>query len=276
MNNVVVVSITQPVIVSVSISTATITVPADQDVTFTATPVNGGSTPSYQWKVNGFNVGTNGATYTCKPVNGDAVTCILTSSVTCNSGPALSNTLIMTVNGVSANITVTGNIADGQTTCYNATQTLTVAGGSTTFVVQNGGSVTMIAGQNIIYLPGTSVQAGGYMHGYISDTYCGQKAPAIVTTPAGNEELPVISQNIYFSLYPNPTTGSFTLEQKGEKLYGKVNVDVFGMRGDKVLTSEMTGEKKHEFTLSQLPAGLYFVKVVAGEYTETIKLVVTR
>lgn len=68
-------------------------------VTFTATPTNGGGSPSYQWKKNGTNVGTNSTTYTnAGLVNGDAITCVLTSNATCPSGnPATSNTITMTV-----------------------------------------------------------------------------------------------------------------------------------------------------------------------------------
>jgi uncharacterized protein (TIGR02145 family) len=64
-------------------------------VTYTATPVNGGSTPSYQWKVNGINTGTN-PTYTYNPLNGDSVRCIITSNLNCVTGsPASSAKIIM-------------------------------------------------------------------------------------------------------------------------------------------------------------------------------------
>ena len=79
-------------------------------VTFTATPINGGAAPSYQWKVNGTNVGTSAATYSYTPANSDVVTCELTSNITpCATGnPATSNTLNMTVNPLpNATITVT-------------------------------------------------------------------------------------------------------------------------------------------------------------------------
>ncbi len=88
--------------VSVTIAASANPVCAGTGVTFTATPVNGGSAPGYQWKVNATNVSNaTNATYTYIPVNGDAVTCVLTSSATCATGsPASSNALTMTVNSV--------------------------------------------------------------------------------------------------------------------------------------------------------------------------------
>lgn len=58
------------------------------NVTFTATPVNGGSNPIYQWKVNGINVGTNSDLYSYEPENGDQISCILTSDLQCVTGSA--------------------------------------------------------------------------------------------------------------------------------------------------------------------------------------------
>jgi uncharacterized protein (TIGR02145 family) len=77
-------------------------------VTFTATPVHGGTTPIYQWKVNGVNAGTNSPTFTYIPANGDLVICVLTSSETCTTGnPASSNQYLMTANtGLPAGITI--------------------------------------------------------------------------------------------------------------------------------------------------------------------------
>ncbi|MBL0046028.1 MAG: hypothetical protein IPP33_17030 [Flavobacteriales bacterium] len=60
-----------------------------------ATPTNGGTTPAYQWKVNGANVGTNSNTYSSSALtNGQIVTCVMTSNLSGVTGnPATSNAM---------------------------------------------------------------------------------------------------------------------------------------------------------------------------------------
>jgi uncharacterized protein (TIGR02145 family) len=111
--------------VDVTISTPFNNVCAGTQVTFTATPVNGGGTPFYQWKVNGIIVGTNNPVYSYIPVNGDVITCILTSNALCASGnPATSNDVTMTVNPnlpVSITISPSGNpVCAGTTVIFNS------------------------------------------------------------------------------------------------------------------------------------------------------------
>jgi len=68
-------------------------------VTFTGTSLNGGSTPTFQWKVNAVNAGMNNAVFTYIPANGDLVSCTLTNNEQCTTNnPAASNIIPMTVN----------------------------------------------------------------------------------------------------------------------------------------------------------------------------------
>ena len=263
--------------VSVTVTASANPVTAGTSVTFTAAPVNGGAAPVYQWKVNGNNVGTSNPVYSYAPVNNDAVTCVLTSNATCATGsPATSNTVNMTVNPlVPDNTTVTGTVAAGKDTCFNATQTITVAGGTDTFTVQAGGSATMVAGQNILYLPGTTVELSGYMHGYITHTseFCGSMPAPIVAVMTGKEENTFIPGTSLFKLYPNPTTGSFTLEFNAGTASGKASVEIYGIRGEKVLNTELTGQGKHDLSLEGQPAGIYFVRLISGGKTETTRII---
>jgi hypothetical protein len=67
-------------------------------VTFTATPTNGGGSPTYQWKLNGSNVGSGGTTYTnASLANGDVVSVELTSNALCPSTPTATDSKTMTV-----------------------------------------------------------------------------------------------------------------------------------------------------------------------------------
>ncbi len=80
------------------------TICAGTSVTFNATPTNGGVTPSYQWKLNGANVGTNSNTYqNAAFANGAKITCVMTSSLACaNPTTATSNEITMAVTSTVA------------------------------------------------------------------------------------------------------------------------------------------------------------------------------
>ena len=87
--------------VSIALTAGTNPAASGTSVTFTATPTNGGTTPAYQWKVNGTNVGTNSATYTTTTLtNGAVVTCVMTSNATCAvPASATSNGITMSITG---------------------------------------------------------------------------------------------------------------------------------------------------------------------------------
>ncbi|MBL7137627.1 MAG: hypothetical protein ISS17_02495 [Bacteroidales bacterium] len=87
--------------VSVTVVASQNPVCAGTSVTFTATPVNGGTSPTYQWKVNGNNTGTNSPAYSYSPQLNDSVWCVITSNLSCVSGnPATSNKLVMVVSPI--------------------------------------------------------------------------------------------------------------------------------------------------------------------------------
>jgi uncharacterized protein (TIGR02145 family) len=118
--------------VSVSIAASANPVCAGTAVTFTATPANGGTTPAYQWMVNGIAAGTDNPVYAYTPANGDLVTCQLTSALTCTTGnPALSLPVTMAVNAgtpVSVSISASVNpVCEGIPVTFTATP---VNGGS--------------------------------------------------------------------------------------------------------------------------------------------------
>ncbi|MCX6305640.1 MAG: T9SS type A sorting domain-containing protein [Bacteroidetes bacterium] len=183
--------------------------------------------------------------------------------------PSLFVTVIPSTNNL-LNIVV----ANGESNCYDATQTIYVAGGGNTFTVQNGGSATMIAGQNIVYLPGTTVEPGGYMHGYITtdNQYCGGMVPSMVNVVAGTEQVPSSLITTSYKVYPNPTPGEFTVEFSANDIQ-PAKANIFNMNGVKVLSADLNGEKKHEFSISSLPAGIYMIHLSSGKSVQVVKIV---
>ena len=105
------------------------TICSETTVTFTASPINGGSAPTYQWKLNGSNVGTNATTYSSAGIqNGDVIEVVMTANNLCQTAAtAGSNTISFVVNAnVVPTVTVASNLT-GNTLCGSATVTFTAS-----------------------------------------------------------------------------------------------------------------------------------------------------
>lgn len=95
-----------------------------------AVPINGGTNPLYQWKVNGISQ-ANGASFSYTPQNNDIVTVELLSNEVCTSNnPATSDPLVLSVSPVlPVSVTIVGEniICEGTEVSFTA---LPVNGGT--------------------------------------------------------------------------------------------------------------------------------------------------
>ncbi len=169
-------------------------------------------------------------------------------------------------------------LPNGVSTCYDATQILTVAGNGTTFVVENGGNATLVAGSEIRMLAGSKVNNGGYLHGYITTngTYCGASFNSLVAGSIQKEDavgIETTGKNQFIKVYPNPTTDIVNVELLGPDANAGASVTVYSMQGSQLLKKTSDGESKMQFSLSGRPAGMYLVHVQSGERSEVVKII---
>ena len=170
-----------------------------------------------------------------------------------------------------ANIEIPGGVSN----CYDATQHLTAGGNGTTFIVNNNGTVTLIAGNMVTLLPGVKVFSGGYLHAYISTAYCGSMQNPLVNNP-GNEEKELAVQelkNAFIKIYPNPTTDYVVLEFVNTPVVGSAYVSIYNMNGKMILQQVLAGENKHQFSLSGQPVGIYMMQVRTDQQAEIAKII---
>jgi hypothetical protein len=98
-------------------------------VTFTATAGQAGTTPVYQWKKNGTNVGTNAATFSTSTLaGGDLITCVLTPNNVCQSSNSVASAPITLVAASTQTYYADGD-ADGYGNATVSTTSCTIPSG---------------------------------------------------------------------------------------------------------------------------------------------------
>jgi hypothetical protein len=177
--------------------------------------------------------------------------------------------------GVPVNTNITGTITSD--TCYNAQQTLTV-GGSPAFIVNSPAIVTLIAGQQVLFMPGSKVNPGAGLHAYITTNsqYClNVDLPGIVN--AENSEVALATQPgtsalTLVRLYPNPATTSVMIEMMQQSA-NILQIEVFNMTGLKLMSFDAVGERKYPVSVCMLKPGIYFVVIKTTAGNATVKLI---
>jgi PKD repeat protein len=159
-------------------------------VTFTATPINPGNAPIYNWYVNGKQIaGQTGATYTnAALLNGDIVTCVLISNLSgATNSPATSNNITMVVTGkpISDFSASTTNTCTGTTVSFTDLSKLAPTSWSWTF---QGGTPATSTSQNPTV---TYASPGTYTVTLTASNSLGAGSTA--------------TQTAYIQVYANPT-----------------------------------------------------------------------
>ena len=229
-------------------------------VTFSSSSISGGSSPVYQWIINGSNVGVSAPGYTYLPVNADSVRCVLTSSESCASPSVVSsNMLIMTVDTI---VTPAITLSGASAAAIGSTVTITAT-------VANAGSSYLIYWMNHgIVFTTTTLPSVSYTKVLSADSITAK----VIVTSGGcydstisfaqivssfNEGIINMNGASSIELYPNPA---------GDVLHILANitlqsVTITNLLGQVVYSSAGDNSMQATINIRQLSKGIYFVKI---------------
>ncbi|MCX6295103.1 MAG: T9SS type A sorting domain-containing protein, partial [Bacteroidetes bacterium] len=176
-------------------------------ITFTATPTNGGTTPTYQWQVNGLNIGSGGTIYSASSLaNSDIVTCVMTSNATCPSVlSATSNAITVVIDPILVPTDTISITSGTNPTCSGQAVTFDAA-------ITNGGSTPVYQWQI------NGVNAGTGLSTFTSSTLNNGDIVTCILTSNATCVSPASVTSPAITMVVDPTPATPTISQVGTTL----------------------------------------------------------
>ena len=282
-SNSVVIHVENVLTASLSLVASVETACEGQPVEILAQPVNGGSTPSYQWTLNGNSAGSNSPSYTlAMPQNGDEVQCSMTSSKNCVvANPVSSNVLTLAVAPVEV-VSVAISPSIDTTFCQGTEIIFTAAvengGGNPAFEWQVNGQPT---GGNEAVFTTTQLEDGDVVSCLLtSDQTCVEENPAPsneVIVSVDSCAVSINEQSIENQLvwvYPNPTSGKiFVAISKSTGIFAATLLNTQGQISLSTFENHPVIPCTRELDVTNFPKGIYYLQIITDQYL-TIKKIV--
>lgn len=167
-------------------------------------------------------------------------------------------------------------IPGGEALCYNALETVIVAGDGNYFIVEAYGHADIIAGNNILLKPGTKVEFYGSLHASISNTGCPPQESLLASSSEPILPKPLVEPETYgtfFKVYPNPTTGNFTLELIEFEEFSNIRVELYSALGHLVFDKQLPALKTNNLSISDKQPSIYLVRVIKDHKTGAGKII---
>jgi Secretion system C-terminal sorting domain len=202
------------------------TVCAGSFINFTASSLNAGVSPSYQWSVNSVSAGV-GSTYGYIPNNGDVITVTMVSSAACATPAIVSNTQTITVHPketptVVANAVPGNEVCSGSSVTFNAANTYGGTAPSYNWIVNTanagtGSSLTIVPSNgDVVYCVLTSNYDCRIVNTVISNHIVMDVAdpftPIVAITEIPGTSVAPGQDVVFSATVTNSTSGTFTYQ----------------------------------------------------------------
>ena len=166
-------------------------------------------------------------------------------------------------------------IEDGNSGCFDSEDKVVLAGSGTNFLLESGATLELAAVNSIILKDGFRAHAGSYAHFFIDPNgdFCNHPNLLTIQEESFIEPIEEIAEGKTTNLYPNPTSGNFTLEVTGFESEVPTIVEILGTMGERVFINKVKGETTLHFNFEDRPAGIYIVRVLNGDDVSVQKLI---
>ena len=237
---------------------------------YTATQINGGWSPTYQWTISGGPVVSTSPVYGYTPTNGDLVQVTMTSSFPCLTTPTATNTMLMTVVPIVApvgaiDVTPGYIIAPGTAAHFSVT---VVSGGGLSPSYQWMVNAVPIAGATNTTFTISTLNNGDSVSCVVTNTdLCSSVATfnAVKMSVGYNTGIQQTGNNTGISLVPNPNNGSFAVKGAIGTTDEQVVIEVTDMVGQVLYSTKAQltdGQLNEHISLhSTIANGMYLLNV---------------